>query len=185
MVALLAVPAVLVAAFIAIESHGSPLYVDRRVGRGGRSLGVLKFRSMVSDANDVEKWLSNAQLEEWHREHKVSDDPRITRIGRLLRRTSLDELPQFLNVLVGQMSVIGPRPITEEELSWFGVDRDLLLSVRPGITGLWQVTARNEATFESGERQALELEYVRNIGFAMDLRVFLGTFGAILGKTGR
>lgn len=178
-------PSLVLSVVIAAESHGSPFYIDHRVGWRGRPLGVLKFRSMVADADDVEKYLSAEQLAEWHRERKVTDDPRVTRVGRLLRATSIDELPQFLNVLVGQMSVIGPRPISEEELGWFGEDRDLLLSVRPGITGWWQVAARNDADFESGRRQALELEYVRCAGLAMDWKAFVGTFGAIFKKMGR
>lgn len=144
---------------------------------------------MVADADDVAKHLSREQLRQWEVERKVDDDPRVTRVGHLLRVTSLDELPQFLNVLVGDMSVVGPRPITEDELdSHFDeCERVELLSVRPGITGLWQATERNGATFESGVRQRIELEYVRSMGFRMDARCILGTFGVMFGRrrTGR
>lgn len=148
---------------------------------------MFKLRSMVADADNVEKYLNPVQRAQWERERKVDGDPRVTRVGWLLRRTSLDELPQFLNVLKGDMSVVGPRPITRDELAWFGKDVDEYLSVPMGVTGLWQATARNGATFESGERQRIELKYVRDAGFAMDARCFFGTFGAMFGKgkTGR
>ena len=184
-IAVLAIPSAAVCIAIYVQSPGNPFYVDKRVGRFGRPLGVLKFRSMVTDAGNVEKYFTPEQLETWHRERKVENDPRITAIGNFLRKTSLDELPQFLNVFVGQMSVIGPRPITEEELENFGPDKDLYLSVLPGITGWWQVNARNNADFLSGERQRLELEYVTGRSLAKDLQVFLGTFGAMAKKTGK
>lgn len=153
---------------------------------GGKEIRIFKLRSMYADAHEhPEKYLNDDQLAQWHREQKVDDDPRITTIGRFIRKTSIDELPQFLNVLMGDMSVVGPRPVTEDETYEFGGDRGLVLSVRPGITGLWQVTARNSATWESGERQRLELEYVRNRSVGMDLRVLFGTFGAVLRKTGK
>ena len=110
------IPGTVLCAFIAADTKGAPIYAHERAGRFGRPIRVLKFRSMVADANDVEKYLSPEQIEEWHRERKVTNDPRITKLGRVLRKTSLDELPQFFNVLAGQLSVIGPRAITYEEL---------------------------------------------------------------------
>ena len=184
-ITILAIPSAAVCIAIYVQSPGNPFYVDKRVGRFGKPLGVLKFRSMVTDAGNVEKYFTPEQLETWHRERKVDEDPRITAIGNFLRKTSLDELPQFLNVFAGQMSVIGPRPITEEELKNFGPDKDLYLSVLSGITGWWQVSARNNADFLSGERQRLELEYVTGRSFAKDVQVFLGTFGAMAKKTGK
>ena len=181
-VAVGAVPCALLAAAVRLETPGSPLYLDERVGRGGRPVHLVKLRTMVEDAWDVERHLTPEQLAQWESERKVDADPRVTRVGRLLRATSLDELPQFLNVLKGDLSVIGPRPVTEGELAWFGGDRDELLSVRPGITGWWQVTARNDATFEGGERQKLEMEYVRGMSPAMDARVFLKTFSAMFSR---
>ena len=142
---------------------------------------------MVSDADDVEKYFTHEQLVEWKRERKVENDPRITKLGRTLRKTSIDELPQFFNVLVGQISVIGPRPISYDELAEFGDDAALLCSVPGGITGKWQSTKRNSATFESGERQAIELDYVRHASVREDLNVFFATFSVMFGKekTGR
>lgn len=187
--ALLAMPIAGVCAAICAESPGRPIYAQERVGRGGRAIRVLKLRSMVTDANDVHKYLNPEQLNQWEVERKVDNDPRITKVGQFIRKCSIDEMPQFLNVLKGDLSVIGPRPITREELEQHFSDeeKEELLSVTPGITGLWQATDRNAATFESGLRQQIELRYVRNRGFRMDWKCFVGTFGAMFGnsKTGR
>lgn len=181
------IPCAALSVAIAADTKGSPIYSQERVGRLGRPFRIYKFRSMVADADDVEKYLNEGQLAEWRRERKVTNDPRITPLGRVLRRTSLDELPQLLNVLIGQMSLIGPRAVTREELKHYGADAALLLSVPQGVTGAWQAGLRNDATFENGERQRIELDYARNAGFRKDARVFLATFGAMFGKdrTGR
>ena len=180
------VPGVALGAAIALESPGGPMFRQRRIGKGGREIRIWKFRSMYSDAHEhPERYLDEAQMAQWTREQKVDDDPRVTRIGRFIRRTSLDEVPQFLNVLLGDMSVIGPRPVTLHETYEFGADRDEALSVRPGITGWWQVTDRNDATWENGKRQELELWYVRNKSLEVDADIFLRTLGAMIRKTGR
>ena len=176
------IPCALLSLAIAADTKGTPIYSQERVGRLGRPFRIYKFRSMVADADDVEKYLDAGQLAEWRRERKVTDDPRITPLGRILRHTSLDELPQLLNVLKGDMSLIGPRAITRAELANYGADAVLLLSVPQGVTGAWQAGPRNDATFENGERQAIELEYARNAGFREDVRVFLATFGAMFGR---
>lgn len=183
---LLFVPGAVLSAAICLESPGGPLFCQRRVGKNGKEIRVLKFRTMYSDAHDrPEKYLDEVQLAQWKREQKLDDDPRITRIGKIIRKTSLDEVPQFANVLVGSMSVIGPRPVTLEETCEYGNERDEALSVRPGITGWWQVTDRNDATWENGRRQELELWYVRNASVSLDARIFFGTFVAVARKTGR
>lgn len=181
------IPCAALSVAIAVDTKGTPIYSQERVGRLGRPFRIYKFRSMVADADDVEKYLDADQLAEWRRERKVTDDPRITPLGHLLRRTSLDELPQFLNLLKGDMSLIGPRAITSEELVQYGDDAAVLLSVPQGITGAWQAGPRNDATFMNGERQRIELEYARHAGFREDARVFLATFGAMFGRnrTGR
>ena len=182
------VPGALLCLAIRLDSPGAPIFSQERVGLGGRPIRIYKFRTMVADAHEhPERYMTPAQLEVWRREQKLDDDPRVTRVGRLLRRTSLDEVPQFLNVLLGDMSVVGPRPVTEEETREFGTRRDLVLSVRPGITGLWQVTERNNDTWENGMRQRLELAYVERCGVRMDFAIILRTFGAMFGKhrTGR
>lgn len=182
------IPGAVLCAFIAADTKGAPIYAHERAGRFGRPIHVLKFRSMVADANDVEKYLSPEQIEEWHRERKVTDDPRITRLGRVLRKTSLDEIPQFINVLAGQLSVIGPRAITYEELGNFTHEQQVqVLAVPQGITGAWQSGPRNLATFENGLRQEFELAYARGANLKGDLRVFFKTFSVMFGKkkTGR
>lgn len=176
------VPGLILSLFIMRDTGGSPIYTQERVGMGGKVFQIYKFRTMVADSDDVEKYLDAGQLAQWHRERKVDDDPRITPLGRVLRKTSVDEMPNFLNVLKGDMSVIGPRAVSSEEIEWFGPNAEVVLSIPAGITGLWQATRRNDATFESGERQRIELEYVRNAGFAMDARCFVGTFGVMFGK---
>lgn len=186
---LLVIPVAIVCAFICLESPGNPLYTQERVGKGGKTIKIRKLRSMVADAGNVQKYLSSEQLHQWEVERKVDDDPRITKVGQFIRKCSIDEVPQFLNVLNGDLSVIGPRPITRDELEQHFSDEEKaeLLSVQPGITGLWQATDRNAATFESGLRQKIELHYVHNRCFRMDWRCFTGTFGAMFGKkrTGR
>ena len=188
-VAVCAIPVAFVCVAIRLESPGAPVYSQARMGKGGRVIRVLKLRSMVADADDVAKYLESEQLAQWETERKVDGDPRITRVGRLVRSVSLDELPQFLNVLAGQMSVVGPRPITRDELErhFTPEEREELLLVRPGTTGPWQAGPRNDATFESGERQRIELGYVQSMGFAADTKCVLGTVGAMFGRdrTGR
>lgn len=150
---------------------------------------VLKLRSMVCDAGDEQKCLSPVQFHQCEVEGKVGNDPCITKVGQLIRKCSINEMPQFLNVLKGDMSVIGQRPITRDELErYFSEDgKGELVSLTPGIIGLWQAIDRNTATFVSGMRQKIELHYVQNRCFRMDWKCFTGTFGAIFGKhrTGR
>ncbi len=144
------------------REDGAPIVFGHyRVGRGGRFFRCLKFRSMVRNADVVLAELLRtdaAARAEWERDHKLRNDPRITPIGKLLRKTSLDELPQLFNVLRGDMHFVGPRPVTMEELSRYGRRKRHYLSVRPGITGLWQVSGRNNTTYD--ERVELDSEYV-------------------------
>ena len=181
------VPCALLSVAIAADTKGSPIYSQQRVGRLGRPFRIYKFRSMVADADDVEKYLSPEQLAEWRRERKVDDDPRITRLGKLIRSTSLDELPQFLNVLLGQMSVIGPRVISFDEVKNYEPGEvPVLLSVPQGITGPWQSGPRNLASFDNGMRQKIELSYAKRPGFCKDARVFFATFRTMFAeRTGR
>ncbi len=169
----------IIAVAVVIDTKATPLYVQKRVGKKGKPFNILKYRTMVKDSDNVEKYLSGEDLETWKRERKVDNDPRITCVGRFLRRTSLDEVPNFLNVLIGEMSVVGPRPITFDELQSYGDNQSKLLSVRPGITGWWQVEARNDADFKSGQRQDMELYYVDNACFRLDFQIFLKTFKAM------
>lgn len=159
----------LAAASIAIESGRPILFRHTRLGLGGREFGMYKFRSMVKDAAAVGPW------------HTASDDPRITAVGRFLRRTSIDELPQLLNVLKGDMSLIGPRPdVPAQRVLYSDTDWAMRCSVRPGITGLAQAQLRSEAT--EAQRLALDLRYAREHGFWLDLRILGWTLARINGK---
>jgi lipopolysaccharide/colanic/teichoic acid biosynthesis glycosyltransferase len=182
---LLISPILLIIGAVIVADSGVPVfYRCQRLGRGGRTLTMLKFRTMqdgshhhLSDllANDEERRL------EYARQRKLRDDPRRTRVGAVLRRTSLDELPQLWNIVRGDMSLVGPRPYFMDELNG-RAERTQLLSVRPGLTGLWQISGRSDRTFE--ERIALELDYVRHVGPAMDLRILSRTIGAVLSGRG-
>lgn len=180
------IPGLILSVFIVNDTGASPIYSQERIGKGGKAFRIYKFRTMVADSDNLDKYLNTEQLQQWHYEHKVDDDPRITPLGRKLRSTSLDELPNFINVLKGDMSVIGPRAVSREEVAWFAEDASTVLSVPAGITGLWQVTAHNEASFESGERQRIELEYARAASFPVDVSIFFKTFWVMFAeKTGR
>ncbi|WP_413439878.1 sugar transferase [Synechococcus sp. MIT S1220] len=169
------------ALLVKLSSPGPVFYIQRRVGRNYRRFGCIKFRTMRADADDVlNKVLAeNAALrQEFERDFKLRRDPRITWIGRFLRRSSLDELPQFLNVLRGEMSVVGPRPIVDKELDRYGSYMDEVASVRPGLTGLWQVSGRNNLSYR--KRVKLDLAYARGRSFPLDLAIILRTFGVLL-----
>jgi lipopolysaccharide/colanic/teichoic acid biosynthesis glycosyltransferase len=178
---LMAVIAVLVRA----ESHGSAIYVHERAGKGGRQIRILKFRSMKQGSDDLEASLNDKDLEAYYQEYKLKEDPRVTEIGRMLRLTSLDELPQLFNVLAGSMSLVGPRPVMESELLFYTADeRERFLSVKPGITGYWQICGRSDATYQSGRRQEMELYYADNAGILLDVSILLKTLPAVLRKKG-
>jgi Undecaprenyl-phosphate galactose phosphotransferase WbaP len=164
---------------------GTVLYRHKRIGRGGKSFECLKFRTMVPEADRVLREILEQDPElkaEWVRDHKLKEDPRVTSVGRMLRRTSLDELPQLWNVLRGEMSLVGPRPVVREELLRYGRDVGIYLAARPGITGLWQVTGRNDTDYHS--RVQLDTYYVCNQNLFLDLYILLKTTGVVLGGTG-
>jgi Undecaprenyl-phosphate galactose phosphotransferase WbaP len=167
------------------QTGGAPVFSHARVGRYGRPFGCLKFRTMVPDAERVLKRVLEADPEaraEWERDFKLKDDPRITRIGAFLRRTSLDELPQLWNVLKGEMSLVGPRPIIEQELERYGDQVGYYLEIRPGITGLWQISGRNDTGYE--DRVALDSWYVRNWSLWYDLVILVKTVRVVLRREG-
>ena len=171
----------LLAALVKVSSPGPVFYVQRRIGRGYRDFGCIKFRTMRKDADRMLQVLLEQSPElkrEFGKDFKLKADPRITPIGRFLRRSSLDELPQFLNVLRGEMSVVGPRPIVREELRRYGRRMDEVLAVRPGLTGLWQVSGRNNLRY--AERVRMDVAYARHRGFHADLAIILRTMGVIL-----
>lgn len=164
---------------VTAENEGSPIYKQERVGRGGRRINIYKFRSMKKNAENFDDFLTKEQIEKYNTEFKINDDPRITRMGRFIRKTSLDELPQLINILKGDMSLVGPRPVVEKELAMYGENVEKFLSVTPGLTGYWQAYARNDATYESGERQKMEIYYVDNQSFWFDIKIIFKTIGAV------
>ncbi len=183
---LLALPlGLLIASAIAIDSPGPVFFVHTRIGRGKRRFRLWKFRSMVTDAGPVlERYLDEhpGLALEWRSTHKLRNDPRITRVGRILRKTSLDELPQLWNVLRGDMSMVGPRPIVQAEVPKYGPSFALYSQVLPGLTGLWQVSGRNDVTYR--ERVELDSKYIRNWTAATDFSVLLKTVRVVLGGRG-
>lgn len=167
--------------FMKLSEHGPVFFAQPRVGLGGKPFNCLKFRTMHVDA-DLRLTRLSAQNEELRREwtstQKLLRDPRATRFGRILRNTSLDELPQLINVLRGEMSLVGPRPIIENEMSRYGRYAALYVSVRPGLTGLWQVTRNSGTSYR--RRVATDVLYVRNRTLAFDFRILLATIPAVL-----
>ena len=172
----------IISLLIKVTSKGPVFFVHERVGLNGKKFKLIKFRTMVNNAEEMIASFSPEQKKEWEENYKLKDDPRITKIGKFLRRTSLDELPQLINILKGDMSIVGPRPVVDEELNWYGDKKDKLLSVKPGLTGWWAVNGRSNVPYP--ERCDLELYYVDHISFALDAIIILKTLVAIIKKDG-
>ncbi|WP_286792585.1 sugar transferase [Marinobacter sp. Hex_13] len=172
--------------YILIRKDGPQvIFSHQRVGERGQLFGCLKFRTMVVNAQEVlAELLENdeAARKEWEKDFKLKFDPRITKIGAFLRKTSLDELPQLFNVLKGEMSLVGPRPVINEEMKRYGSNAGYYLSVRPGMTGLWQVSGRNDVSYS--ERVNLDIEYVTKWSFWGDVKILAMTVGVVLNKEG-
>ena len=171
----------IVALAIKLTSSGPVFYAQERIGLGGRSFPCLKFRTMRSDADGVlaRVLATNSEMRaEWAKDQKLRSDPRVTWIGRLLRKSSLDELPQIFNVLWGDMSIVGPRPIVATEMVRYQRHIVSYCAVRPGITGLWQISGRNHTTYR--RRVACDVTYVRNKSAANDLRIMAMTVPVVL-----
>lgn len=175
----------LIALAICLETPGAPIFAHRRVGRSGQPFPCLKFRTMVRNSAEILESLlceDPSARQEWENDFKLRCDPRITRVGAFLRRTSLDELPQLLNVVVGQMSLVGPRPIISDEIVKYGEAIADYHLVRPGLTGLWQVSGRNDLSY--AQRVELDSWYVRNWSPWFDLTILFRTIGVVLGRKG-
>ena len=178
-------PLMLAIVLLVRGSGGSVIYKHKRVGRDGKMFECLKFRTMVPNADQVLRTLLEqdpVMKAEWVRDHKLRRDPRVTRLGHFLRRTSLDELPQIWNVVRGEMSLVGPRPVIREELLRYGRNVGAYLAAKPGITGLWQVTGRNDTDYR--RRVVLDTYYVRNQSFILDMYILLKTTGVVLAGNG-
>ncbi len=172
---------ILIGILVKLSSPGAVFYIQKRVGRNYREFGCIKFRTMHKNADDLlpnllEKY--PLMRKEFEKDFKLRQDPRITKLGRFLRRSSLDELPQFLNVLKGEMSVVGPRPIVANEINKYSLFMEEVISVRPGLTGLWQVSGRNNLSYK--KRVELDLVYARNRNFLLDLEIIILTLGVLL-----
>ncbi len=182
---LLLAPVFLVLFLLIAYTGGSPFFLHRRIGRNGKTFDCIKFRTMAPDAEQIlAEYLAQNPLirKEWETHHKLKNDPRITRVGQVLRQTSLDELPQLWNVLLGDMSLVGPRPVIIDELEKYGNYLPYYLSVRPGLTGLWQVSGRNDVGY--AERVMMDVHYVKNRGFFNDLLLMLRTFRVLFSRRG-
>ncbi|WBU58180.1 sugar transferase [Paracoccus sediminicola] len=181
------VPILAVLGFIIfLHDRGKPFFVHKRLGQDGKSFGCIKLRSMVANAesrlNDILARSPDAKRE-WDETQKLTNDPRVTKIGDFLRKTSLDELPQLVNVLKGEMSLVGPRPIVRDELPRYGDAAPAYLSLRPGLTGLWQTTGRNDVSYS--ERVQMDVAYARDISLVEDLRIMVMTVVTMIKRTGK
>ncbi len=176
----------LIAIAIRCSSRGNSVYSHERIGRGGKTFRCFKFRTMYPDADLKLKELLEKNPDfrkEWEETRKLKNDPRVTPLGSFLRKTSLDELPQFWNVMRGDLSIVGPRPVVKAEISqYYGPKASKILSVRPGITGLWQVSGRNDTTY--GTRIRLDEEYIDNHSFILDLKLVLKTIPSMIFSKG-
>lgn len=168
------------ALLIWLDDRGPVLFRQDRTGKGGRRFGMYKFRTMVTDAEELKKEYANLNELTWP-DFKISDDPRVTRVGRFMRKTSLDELPQIFNVIKGDMSLVGPRP-TSFDVSTYSLKHTERLEVLPGITGLWQISGRSDVDFD--QRLVLDIEYIEKQSLLLDIEILIRTVSAVFRREG-
>ena len=173
---------VIIAILIKLDSKGPVFFKHTRVGKKNKELKIYKFRTMVNNAEDLIKKFTPEQKKEFEENFKLENDPRITKIGKILRKTSLDELPQIINILKGEMSIIGPRPIIQSELEKYGNNKIKFLSVSPGLTGYWAANGRSDVSYD--ERIAMELYYIENRSLMLDFKIFFKTIGSVFSGRG-
>lgn len=189
-VALVAIVAIsplllIISAIVYLGDPGPVIYGQLRIGKNGKAFKMWKFRSMYKNADKMIDQLTDEQRQQYITEFKIDNDPRITPVGNFLRKTSLDELPQLFNVLCNDMSLVGPRPLIESEIQTYYADMfDTLLSVKPGVTGYWQAYARNNATYQSGQRQQMEMYYVNHASIMLDIKILFRTVASVLRRDG-
>ena len=189
-VALVAIVAIsplllIISAIVYLGDPGPVIYGQLRIGKNGKAFKMWKFRSMYKNADKMIDQLTDEQRQQYITEFKIDNDRRITPVGNFLRKTSLDELPQLFNVLCNDMSLVGPRPLIESEIQTYYADMfDTLLSMKPGVTGYWQAYARNNATYQSGQRQQMEMYYVNHASIMLDIRILFRTVVSVLRKDG-
>ncbi|MBX9739654.1 MAG: sugar transferase [Beijerinckiaceae bacterium] len=184
--AIVVAPLLIMLSLLILVTNGGPVTIrHQRVGKGGRKFGCFKFRTMVTNGDEVlKRHLAEnpAAMEEWTRNRKLVVDPRVTRLGRILRKTSLDELPQLFNIIAGDMSFVGPRPIVEDEIVRYGNAFAEYSRARPGLTGRWQISGRNDTGYD--ERVKLDREYVTNWSFSRDIVILVLTIPAVIKARG-
>jgi Undecaprenyl-phosphate galactose phosphotransferase WbaP len=171
----------IIALIIKLNSHGPVLYKHKRLGKDGKHFFIYKFRTMTADAEQQLQKIIETDVslnEEWKKNHKLQNDPRITSFGKILRRTSLDEFPHLINILKGEMSLVGPRPVVEEEVVKYGEDYNRVFSNKPGLTGLWQVSGRSDTDYH--DRIAFDTYYLQNWSLWLDIWILYETFGVVI-----
>lgn len=168
----------IVAIAIKLDSKGPIIFGHTRKGLHGKDIKVYKFRTMYENSQEIFNNFTKEQKEEFYKNFKLENDPRVTKIGDFLRRTSIDELPQLINILNGSMSIVGPRPIVQKEIELYGDYANKLFSVVPGLTGYWQANGRSDTTYE--ERIKMDMYYIDNRGFWLDFKIIIKTFGSVL-----
>lgn len=169
---------IIIAILIKFDSPGKIVFGHTRKGKGGKDIKVYKFRTMYSNANEIFESFTSEQKEEYYKNFKLDNDPRVTKRGGFLRKTSLDELPQLFNILKGDMTIIGPRPIVEKEISKYGDKAEKLFSVVPGLAGYWQANGRSDTTYE--ERVEMDMYYIDNMSFYLDVKILFQTAISVL-----
>ena len=183
---ILTIPFILVIkiSYILNKDYSSIFFTHKRIGKNGKEFKMYKFRTMVPNAEELLKeMLKNKKyLNEWKEYHKFENDPRITKVGKIFRKLSLDELPQFINILIGDISLIGPRPLIQEEVDDYKKKKKILLSIKPGLTGWWACHGRSCTS--NKQRQDLELYYVKNCSFILDIKTFFLTIVKVLKREG-
>lgn len=167
---------------VRLDSKGPVFFGHKRIGYNGKTISIYKFRSMVENAEEILRNFTPEQKAEFEKNFKLDDDPRITKIGNFLRKTSLDELPQLINIIKGDMSVIGPRPIVQREVEKYGEYADKLFSVKPGLTGYWQANGRSDTTYE--ERVQMDMYYIDNRSIWLDIKILFKTVISVIKKEG-
>lgn len=168
----------IVAIAIKLDSKGPIIFGHNRKGLHGKDIKVYKFRTMYENSQEIFNNFTKEQKEEFYKNFKLENDPRVTKIGDFLRRTSIDELPQLINILNGSMSIVGPRPIVQKEIDLYGDYANKLFSVVPGLTGYWQANGRSDTKYE--ERIKMDMYYIDNRGFWLDFKIIIKTFGSVL-----
>ena len=172
----------IIALAVKIDSPGPVFFKHTRIGKNGKTIKIYKYRTMFTNAEELIKQFTPEQMKEYKENFKLENDPRITKVGKFLRKTSLDELPQLLNIVKGELALIGPRPVVKDELEKYGENAEKFLSVTPGLTGNWAASGRSNTTYE--ERMEMELWYVDNISFKTDIQIFFKTIVAVIKKEG-